>query len=157
MPVIQLARDVKFLFFFAGVNESFYMGDLMEGTYCSRIFSNCDQKRCVLQSPNYPGLYPRNLTCYYAIRQHAIPYGRQALISITQPYSRLVSIKTDRTNPEGTDPKPIERKVSVRVNVHTKICVKYICGSVSVCVFHPCMDRVDYYCSPLEYKFISRN
>jgi len=83
----------------------------MEGTYCSRIFSNCDKKRCVLQSPNYPGLYPRNLTCYYAIRQHAIPYGHQALISITQPYSRLVSIKTDRTNPEGADPKPVERKV----------------------------------------------
>lgn len=95
----------------AGVNESFHMGDLMEGTYCSRIFSNCDKKRCVLQSPNYPGLYPRNLTCYYAIRQHSIPYGHQALISITQPYSRLVSIKTDRTNPEGADPKPVERKV----------------------------------------------
>jgi len=95
----------------AEVNESFHMGDLVEGTYCSRIFSNCDKKRCVLQSPNYPGLYPRNLTCYYAIRQHAIPYGQQALISITQPYSRLVSIKTDRTNPEGADPKPVERKV----------------------------------------------
>ncbi|XP_022173298.1 uncharacterized protein LOC111035824 [Myzus persicae] len=95
---------------FARVNESFHMGDLMEGTYCSRIFSNCDKKRCVLQSPNYPGLYPRNLTCYYAIRQHSIPYGHQALISITQPYSRLVSIKTDRTNPEGADPKPVERK-----------------------------------------------
>lgn len=96
---------------FPEINESFHMGDLMEGTYCSRIFSDCDKKRCVLQSPNYPGLYPRNLTCYYAIRQHSIPYGHQALISITQPYSRLVSIKTDRTNPEGADPKPVERKV----------------------------------------------
>lgn len=89
------------------------MGDLMEGTYCSRIFSDCDKKRCVLQSPNYPGLYPRNLTCYYAIRQHDIPYGYQALISITQPYSRLVSIKTEhRSEPEASaDQKSVERKV----------------------------------------------
>lgn len=112
-------------FLFAGLNESFYMGDLMEGTYCSRIFSNCDKKRCVLQSPNYPGLYPRNLTCYYAIRQHAIPYGHQALISITQPYSRLVSIKTDRTNPENAEPKPVERKVRIRIIwIVTRILIK---------------------------------
>ncbi|XP_050432272.1 uncharacterized protein LOC126840515 [Adelges cooleyi] len=91
-------------------NETFDMGDLMEGTYCSRIFSNCDKKRCVLQSPNYPGLYPRNLTCYYAIRQHHIPHGHQALVSITQPYSRLVSIKTDKTDQEGADLNPVERK-----------------------------------------------
>lgn len=98
--------------FYLGPNESFYMGELMEGTYCSRIFGDCDKRRCVLQSPNYPGLYPRNLTCYYAIRQHSIPFGHQALISITQPYSRLVSIKTDRTGREGVaDPKPVERKV----------------------------------------------
>ncbi|VVC44282.1 Hypothetical protein CINCED_3A007418 [Cinara cedri] len=92
---------------FARANESFHMGELMEGTYCSRIFSDCDKKKCVLQSPNYPGLYPRNLTCYYAIRQHDIPYGHQALISITQPYSRLVSIRLeDRANTGAVDPKP---------------------------------------------------
>ncbi|CAG7697321.1 unnamed protein product, partial [Allacma fusca] len=28
---------------------------------------------CSLQSPNYPGLYPRNVTCYYAIRHHNSP------------------------------------------------------------------------------------
>jgi hypothetical protein len=47
----------------------YYLGDLIPGTYCSRIFSNCDKKLCRLQSPNFPGTYPRNLTCYYAIRQ----------------------------------------------------------------------------------------
>ncbi|XP_050526365.1 uncharacterized protein LOC126897043 [Daktulosphaira vitifoliae] len=91
-------------------NATFDMGELMEGTYCSRIFSNCDKKLCVLQSPNYPGLYPRNLTCYYAIRQHHIPHGHHALVSITQPYSRLVSIKSDKKTPEVTDTKQGERK-----------------------------------------------
>lgn len=47
----------------------YYLGDLIHGTYCSRIFSNCDKKICRLQSPNFPGTYPRNLTCYYAVRQ----------------------------------------------------------------------------------------
>lgn len=47
----------------------YYLGDLIPGTYCSRIFSDCDKKACRLQSPNYPGVYPRNLTCYFAIRQ----------------------------------------------------------------------------------------
>lgn len=47
----------------------YYLGDLIPGTYCSRIFSNCDKKSCRLQSPNFPGTYPRNLTCYYAVRQ----------------------------------------------------------------------------------------
>lgn len=47
----------------------YYLGDLIPGTYCSRIFSNCDKKNCRLQSPNFPGIYPRNLTCYYAVRQ----------------------------------------------------------------------------------------
>lgn len=47
----------------------YYLGDLIPGTYCSRIFSDCNKKPCRLQSPNYPGLYPRNLTCYFAVRQ----------------------------------------------------------------------------------------
>lgn len=48
---------------------TYYLGDLIPGTYCSRIYSNCDKKLCRLQSPNFPGTYPRNLTCYYAVRQ----------------------------------------------------------------------------------------
>ncbi len=47
----------------------YYLGELIPGTYCSRIFSDCNNKPCRLQSPNYPGLYPRNLTCYFAVRQ----------------------------------------------------------------------------------------
>lgn len=46
-----------------------FTGNLISGTHCSRIFSDCDKKPCRLQSPNFPGIYPRNLTCYYAVRQ----------------------------------------------------------------------------------------
>jgi hypothetical protein len=52
----------------------YYLGDLIPGTYCSRIFSDCNKKPCRLQSPNYPGMYPRNLTCYYAVRQVSAAY-----------------------------------------------------------------------------------
>lgn len=44
----------------------------MQGTFCSRIFTNCDKKVCRLQSPNFPGIYPRNLTCYFAVRQVSV-------------------------------------------------------------------------------------
>lgn len=46
-----------------------YLGDLIGGTFCSRVFTDCNRRDCRLQSPNFPGIYPRNLTCYYAIRQ----------------------------------------------------------------------------------------
>lgn len=51
------------------IDPKYVLGDLIPGTYCSRIYSNCDKKLCRLQSPNFPGTYPRNLTCYYAVRQ----------------------------------------------------------------------------------------
>lgn len=51
------------------IDPLYVLGDLIPGTYCSRIYSNCDKKLCRLQSPNFPGTYPRNLTCYYAVRQ----------------------------------------------------------------------------------------
>lgn len=72
----------------------YYLGDLITGTYCSRIFSDCDRKRCRLQSPNFPGIYPRNLTCYYAVRQHEIPPGKHALIIVRQPKGQLISIRS---------------------------------------------------------------
>jgi hypothetical protein len=72
----------------------YYLGDLMAGTYCSRLFTDCDRKACRLQSPNFPGIYPRNLTCYYAVRQHEVPEGKQALIAVRQPKRQLVSIRS---------------------------------------------------------------
>lgn len=47
----------------------YYLGKLIQGTYCSRVFSDCEKRACRMQSPNYPGTYPRNLTCFYAVRQ----------------------------------------------------------------------------------------
>jgi hypothetical protein len=55
-----------------GAPQPFSLGDLIPGTYCSRIYSDCDRKPCRLQSPNFPGVYPRNVTCYYAVRQHEV-------------------------------------------------------------------------------------
>lgn len=74
---------------------NYYLGDLMQGTYCSRIFTNCDKKACRLQSPNFPGIYPRNLTCYFAVRQHDVPPGKHAFIVISQPKGNLVWISTE--------------------------------------------------------------
>lgn len=70
----------------------YYLGELIPGTYCSRIFSDCDKKHCRLQSPNFPGVYPRNLTCYYAVRQHEIPPGKSAFLYIPS-FDCLISVK----------------------------------------------------------------
>ncbi|CAH1119117.1 unnamed protein product, partial [Phaedon cochleariae] len=78
----------------AAPEPEYYLGDLITGTYCSRIFSDCDRKHCRLQSPNFPGIYPRNLTCYYAVRQHEIPPGKHALITVRQPKGQLISIRS---------------------------------------------------------------
>lgn len=75
-------------------SSRFFLGDLISGTYCSRIFSDCDRNECRLQSPNFPGLYPRNLTCYYAVRQHPVPPNKHALISIKQKNGQLLSIQS---------------------------------------------------------------
>ncbi|XP_023290102.1 uncharacterized protein LOC105700757 [Orussus abietinus] len=89
MPVHMVDSEV----FPTRTEDEQYLGDLISGTYCSRIFSDCDRNRCRLQSPNFPGLYPRNLTCYYAVRQHEVPPGKHALISVRQPRGQLVAIR----------------------------------------------------------------
>ena len=54
------------------------------GSLCDRFFVNCDERPCAVQSPNYPGLYPRHVTCHYLIRQtRYVPYERP-LISVSQ-------------------------------------------------------------------------
>lgn len=34
-------------------------GAVSPGTYCTRTYEECHRKPCRLQSPNYPGMYPR--------------------------------------------------------------------------------------------------
>ena len=48
---------------------------------CDREFSDCRQQTCFVQSPNYPGVYPRNRRCLYHIstRQPFIKVKRRPL------------------------------------------------------------------------------
>ncbi|KAL1128871.1 hypothetical protein AAG570_013405 [Ranatra chinensis] len=59
------------------------------GSFCSRTFDECYRHRCVLQSPNYPGLYPRNVTCHYSLRQRTVPTCKHAMIAIRSNHLRL--------------------------------------------------------------------
>ena len=47
-------------------------GSPVPGTYCSRNFYECYQKTCRVQSPNYPGEYPRNASCLITLRQKEV-------------------------------------------------------------------------------------
>lgn len=58
-------------------------GELVPGTRCSRNFYECYRTRCAVQSPNYPGLYPRNATCRYTVRQETVPKCKHAMVSVT--------------------------------------------------------------------------
>ncbi|XP_034193271.1 uncharacterized protein LOC117610238 isoform X2 [Osmia lignaria lignaria] len=57
-------------------------GSPVPGTYCSRNFYECHLKQCRLQSPNYPGEYPRNASCLITIRQKEVPTCKHAMISV---------------------------------------------------------------------------
>jgi hypothetical protein len=68
-------------------------GVLVPGTYCDRVFTRCDVRKCRLQSPNFPGVYPRNVTCRYVVVQQRVPDGEHATITVRQQDSRRVHIK----------------------------------------------------------------
>ncbi|XP_047104481.1 uncharacterized protein LOC124733414 [Schistocerca piceifrons] len=70
-----------------------WRGDLVPGSYCDRVLERCDARACRVQSPNYPGVYPRNATCYYRVEQRPVPSGRHALIAVSQRHSHKVHIK----------------------------------------------------------------
>lgn len=72
---------------------STWRGELVNGTYCDRILTRCDTRACRLQSPNYPGVYPRNVTCYYKVEHNRAPPGHRALLSISQKNSHKIHIK----------------------------------------------------------------
>ncbi|XP_015171344.1 PREDICTED: uncharacterized protein LOC107063773 [Polistes dominula] len=57
-------------------------GSAVPGTYCSRNFYECHLKQCRLQSPNYPGEYPRNASCMITLRQKEVPTCKHAMISV---------------------------------------------------------------------------
>ncbi|XP_057327252.1 uncharacterized protein LOC130668799 [Microplitis mediator] len=72
---------------------STWRGDLVNGTYCDRVLTRCDTRACRLQSPNYPGVYPRNVTCYYRIEHKRAPPGHRALLAVNQRNSHKIHIK----------------------------------------------------------------
>ncbi|XP_037938714.1 uncharacterized protein LOC119671912 isoform X1 [Teleopsis dalmanni] len=110
----------------------YYLGDLIPGTYCSRIFSDCDKKSCRLQSPNYPGIYPRNLTCYFAVRQHDVPHGKHALILVRQPKGNLVWISTQETTANKLTPSASEKEKKFEPRLKTWNDCDYIQDYVTV-------------------------
>lgn len=91
---------------FGNASNPSWRGDLINGTYCDRIFTRCDQRPCRLQSPNYPGLYPRNATCYYRIEQKRAPAGHRALLSVHQHNAHKIHIK-DQVNKYDTSQRSL--------------------------------------------------
>ncbi|OAD54790.1 CUB domain-containing protein 2 [Eufriesea mexicana] len=75
-----------------------WRGELVNGTYCDRVLTKCDTRACRLQSPNYPGIYPRNVTCYYRVEQNRTPPGHRALLAVSQRNSHKIHIKDQVVN-----------------------------------------------------------
>ena len=71
-----------FQFFFSSAMSDVtqFLGRLVPNTQCNYKLDNCSQRKCVVRSPHYPGLYPRNLTCSYHIfvLPGEVPSGKQA-------------------------------------------------------------------------------
>ncbi|XP_046604705.1 cubilin-like [Neodiprion virginianus] len=42
-------------------------GEVVPGSYCERVFKDCRLQTCYVQSPAYPGVYPRALHCKYRL------------------------------------------------------------------------------------------
>nr|XP_021207609.1 uncharacterized protein LOC101744340 isoform X2 [Bombyx mori] len=70
-----------------------WRGERIPGTYCDRILSDCDLRACRIQSPNFPGVYPRNATCTYRIEHTKIPADKHVLLAVRQTNSHKIHIK----------------------------------------------------------------
>lgn len=68
-------------------------GQVSPGTYCTRQFDECRHKPCRLQSPNYPGMYPRNVTCYWILHQKDVPTCKHAMIAVRQESAHKMQMK----------------------------------------------------------------
>ncbi|KAK3853037.1 hypothetical protein Pcinc_040405 [Petrolisthes cinctipes] len=70
-----------------------YRGEPVRNSECSRVFQGCRARQCRLQSPNFPGLYPRNVTCYYLVKALPAPSPNLVpVITLSQGNDRLVHV-----------------------------------------------------------------
>ncbi|GFQ75400.1 uncharacterized protein TNCT_596861, partial [Trichonephila clavata] len=74
-----------------------FLGNLVPGTFCDREFLDCHtNRRCRIRTPNFPGFYPRNVTCHFYIRHPKAPEGYTARVVLSQPNDYKISIPTGR-------------------------------------------------------------
>lgn len=78
---------------FGSPAEPLERGQVAPGTYCTRQFEECYRKPCRLQSPNYPGMYPRNVSCYWSLRQKNVPKCKHAMIAVRQEAAHKMHMK----------------------------------------------------------------
>lgn len=79
-------------------------GQPVPNTYCQRLFKDCAPGRCFVQSPAYPGIYPRNLNCRYRISV------RQSLVGLDLVFFDVDGLRCD--NLLMCFPRPISREPS---------------------------------------------
>ncbi|XP_057653185.1 uncharacterized protein LOC130892023 [Diorhabda carinulata] len=100
-PEIPFAFRLRYRFFskreaivrFGSPVSPLERGQIAPGTYCTRQFEECYRKPCRLQSPNYPGMYPRNVSCYWSLRQKFVPTCKHAMISVRQEAVHKMQMK----------------------------------------------------------------
>ncbi|GBP08690.1 Apical endosomal glycoprotein [Eumeta japonica] len=78
---------------FGPVGAPLERGSVSPGTYCTRTYEECYRKPCRLQSPNWPGMYPRNVTCYWSVRQKDVPTCKHAMVGVRQEAAHKVHMK----------------------------------------------------------------
>ncbi|XP_022667420.1 uncharacterized protein LOC111252970 isoform X2 [Varroa destructor] len=76
-------------------------GQPVQNTYCHRLFKDCAPGRCFVQSPAYPGIYPRGLSCKFRINM------RQSLVGLDLTFFDVDGLRCD--NLLMCFPRPISR------------------------------------------------
>ncbi|VVC92753.1 unnamed protein product [Leptidea sinapis] len=63
---------------FGALEAPLERGSVSPGTYCTRTYEECHRKPCRLQSPNYPGMYPRQEHSHKMQIKRSISMAREA-------------------------------------------------------------------------------
>lgn len=92
----KFIRQTDAIVRYGSPEELKFTGIRSSSSPCHVRFPGCDTKLCYIQSPNFPGLYPRNTTCYYHITQNQAPVGKRALITLYQRRAQLINVKSSK-------------------------------------------------------------